>query len=83
MINNKGIISEEEVYLGYHYNEYRPNSESSDFELCRDGSFLKEGGKLLCEKCHQNIECPGGYIPIYPKPNVNNIYIELINLSIF
>lgn len=32
---------------------------------------------MVCEKCLENAECLGGYIPVYPKKNVN--YLLLIN----
>lgn len=39
-----------------------------EFQLCESGTYLKE--KLvenMCEKCEEETECFGGYVPIVPK----------------
>lgn len=35
--------------------------------MCHNGSFLEEGGSILCQKCIPNAECQGGYIPLIPQ----------------
>lgn len=66
MRDNKGFIKENDFFTGYHSNEFTPDLYSYDYQLCREGNLLKQGGALFCDKCLQNSECEGGYIPLYP-----------------
>lgn len=66
------------MFQGYYYNEYKISENEQEFNLCKEGQFLKQGGVAFCDKCNQNIECKGGYIPVYPKPGVNLLFSLLL-----
>lgn len=60
--------------MGYYRNEKIVKKGFSYYELCGKSLYLFEGGEYYCDVCDTNGECEGGYIPMYPKSDVNYFY---------
>ncbi|KRX10870.1 Pectin lyase fold/virulence factor [Pseudocohnilembus persalinus] len=65
--NNKGYLDKNALYFGFFRNERVQSDQDSEFSLCYQGQFLKEGGTISCDPCLENGVCQGGYQQIYPK----------------
>ncbi|KRX10047.1 Pectin lyase fold/virulence factor [Pseudocohnilembus persalinus] len=65
--SNNFVILDQVVYFDYYTNEKIKTKSSLDFDLCLEGTFLKQGGGQKCSKCQDNGVCLGGYRGNYPK----------------
>lgn len=61
-----------ETYFEFYKNEYVNDYVFNRLALCVEGYYLKVHSdfRVSCDPCPENMECTGGYVPIFPLQQV-------------